>query len=56
MSDRRGMERVGDLIPQTARRLGLEEELRLARAVATWAAIVRCDQVASGWVSADSGE
>jgi predicted nucleic acid-binding Zn ribbon protein len=40
VSDRRGMERVGDLIPQTARRLGLEDELRLARAVATWAAIV----------------
>lgn len=34
------MERIGDLIPDTARRLGLEEELRLARAVATWNAIV----------------
>ena len=34
------MERVGDLIGETARRLGLEDELRLARAVATWEAIV----------------
>jgi predicted nucleic acid-binding Zn ribbon protein len=34
------MERIGDLIPGTARRLGLEEELRLARAIATWTAIV----------------
>ena len=40
MSDRRGMERVGDLMPETARRLGLEEELRRARAVSTWSAIV----------------
>ena len=34
------MERIGDLIPEAARRLGLEEELRLARAIATWEAIV----------------
>jgi hypothetical protein len=34
------MQRVGDLIPETARRLGLDEELRLARAIATWNAIV----------------
>ncbi len=34
------MERIGDLLPETARRLGLEDELRLARSVATWAAIV----------------
>ena len=34
------MERVGDLLGDTARRLGLEEELRHARAVATWEAIV----------------
>jgi predicted nucleic acid-binding Zn ribbon protein len=34
------MERIGDLLPATARRLGLEDELRLARAAATWAAIV----------------
>jgi predicted nucleic acid-binding Zn ribbon protein len=34
------MQRVGDLIPEAARRLGLEEELRLARAIATWSAIV----------------
>jgi len=34
------MERVGELIPETARRLGLDAELRLARAISTWAAIV----------------
>jgi Dna[CI] antecedent DciA-like protein len=34
------MERIGDLIPEAARRLGLDEELRLARAIATFAAIV----------------
>jgi predicted nucleic acid-binding Zn ribbon protein len=34
------MERIGTLIPEAARRLGLEEELRLARAITTWAAIV----------------
>jgi predicted nucleic acid-binding Zn ribbon protein len=34
------MQRIGDLIPEAARRLGLEEELRLARAEATWAGIV----------------
>jgi len=37
---RRPMQRIGDLIPETARRLGLEEELRLARAIATFQAIV----------------
>ena len=40
MSRRRPMERIGDLIPDTARRLGLEEELRLVRAAATWQALV----------------
>lgn len=39
-SRRAPMERLGDLIPDAARRLGLEEELRLARATATWAALV----------------
>jgi len=34
------MSRIGDLIPEAARRLGLDEELRLARAIATFAAIV----------------
>jgi Dna[CI] antecedent, DciA len=34
------MERIGTLIPEAARRLGLEEELRLARAISTWSAIV----------------
>ncbi|HKG57369.1 MAG TPA: DUF721 domain-containing protein [Candidatus Limnocylindrales bacterium] len=34
------MERIGDLIPEAARRLGLEEELRLARAISTFSAIV----------------
>ncbi len=37
---RRPMQRIGDLIPEAARRLGLEEELRLARAEATWAGLV----------------
>lgn len=37
---RRPMERIGDLLPDAARRLGLEDELRLARATSTWAAIV----------------
>jgi predicted nucleic acid-binding Zn ribbon protein len=37
---RRPMERIGDLLPDAARRLGLEEELRLARATSTWGAIV----------------
>ena len=41
MSSRRGpMERIGDLLPEAARELGLERELRLARATATWSAIV----------------
>jgi hypothetical protein len=34
------MERIGDLIPEAARRLGLDEELRRARAISTWAALV----------------
>jgi predicted nucleic acid-binding Zn ribbon protein len=34
------MQRLGDLIPEAARRLGLDEELRLARAIATWSALV----------------
>lgn len=38
--ERRPMQRIGDLIPAAARHLGLDEELRFARAVATWAAIV----------------
>ena len=29
------MTRIGDLIPDAARQLGLEDELRLARAIAT---------------------
>lgn len=33
-------ERIGDLLPAAARRLGLQEELRLARAMATWQAVV----------------
>ena len=37
---RRPLERIGDLIPDAARRLGLDDELRLARAMSTWAAIV----------------
>jgi hypothetical protein len=34
------MERIGDLLPEAARGLGLEAELRLARATSTWSAIV----------------
>jgi hypothetical protein len=34
------MERLGDLIPEVARRLGLEEELRHSRAMATFDALV----------------
>ena len=37
---RRPMVRLGDLIPDAARALGLEEELRLSRAIATFEAIV----------------
>lgn len=37
---RRPMQRIGDLIPETARRLGLEDELTRSRAIATWNAIV----------------
>jgi hypothetical protein len=34
------MRRIGDLIPDAARALGLEDELRLARAMSTFEAIV----------------
>src|SRR6187402_3822477 len=37
---RRRPARVGDLLPEAARALGLEDELRLARAIATWDALV----------------
>jgi hypothetical protein len=37
---RRPMSRIGDLMPQAAARLGLEDELRRARFVATFDAIV----------------
>jgi predicted nucleic acid-binding Zn ribbon protein len=37
---RRRPSRVGDLLPEAARALGLEDELRLARAIATWDALV----------------
>jgi len=37
---RRRPDRIGDLLPEAARRLGLETELRLARAIATWDALV----------------
>ena len=39
-SRRRPMVRIGDLMPATARALGLEDELRLSRAIATFEAIV----------------
>jgi Dna[CI] antecedent DciA-like protein len=34
------MQRIGELIPEAARNLGLEDELRLARAISTFGAIV----------------
>jgi len=37
---RRRPDRLGDLLPEAARQLGLETELRLARAIATWDALV----------------
>ncbi len=37
---RRPMSRIGDLLPDAARGLGLEDELRLSRAMATFEAIV----------------
>jgi hypothetical protein len=37
---RRPMSRIGDLMPQAAARLGLEDELRRARFVSTFDAIV----------------
>jgi hypothetical protein len=37
---RRPMQRIGELIPEAARHLGLEDELRLARAITTFSAIV----------------
>jgi len=41
MTSRRGpMVRIGDLLPVAARELGLEAELRLARAGSTWDALV----------------
>jgi len=32
--------RIGDLLPEAARALGLEDELRLGRAIATWDALI----------------
>ena len=37
---RRPMTRIGDLLPDAARGLGLEDELRLSRAMATFEALV----------------
>ncbi len=37
---RRPMRRLGDLLPEAAAALGLEEELRLARAMAAWDRVV----------------
>ena len=39
-SRRRPMVRLGELIPDAARSLGLEDELRLTRAIATFEALV----------------
>lgn len=37
---RRPVRRVGELLPGIAQRLGLEEELRLARAMSSWQLLV----------------
>ena len=37
---KRGMERLGDLLPDAARSLGLEDELELAAAMTAWQKIV----------------
>jgi hypothetical protein len=37
---RRPPQRLGDLLPEAARHLGLEEQLRLARGTATWDALI----------------
>jgi predicted nucleic acid-binding Zn ribbon protein len=37
---RRAFRRVGDLLPAVASQLGLDEELRLARAAATWQRLI----------------
>jgi hypothetical protein len=39
-SRRRSFRRVGDLLPAVASQLGLEEELQLARAAATWQRLI----------------
>ena len=40
MTRRRPMTRIGDLLPDAARGLGLEDELRLSRAMATFERLV----------------
>ena len=40
-SHRRPMRRLGDVMPDVARALGLGEELRMARAIATWETLVQ---------------
>jgi len=37
---RRRPDRIGDLLPEAARQLGLEAELRLARVTTTWDALI----------------
>ena len=39
---RRPVQRVGDLLPEAARALGLEEQLRWARATMAWDRMVQC--------------
>jgi hypothetical protein len=46
---RRGMERIGDLLPRAAREFGLEEQLAQAEAAAAW------DRVVAARVSAAAG-
>jgi len=39
-SERQGMERLGDLLPEAARQLGLDEQLEQAEAIAAWQRIL----------------
>ncbi|HUP82983.1 MAG TPA: DciA family protein [Candidatus Limnocylindria bacterium] len=40
MSPRRPMKRIGDLLPDVAKELGIGDELRIARQMATWERLV----------------
>ncbi len=49
LANRRPVSRVGDLLPEAARQLGLEEQLRWARVVTAW------DRVVGEWLPAAAG-